>query len=65
MRRRLRRWRWERVLRQLEEPRREQNDASRGRKGPPTEEERERLKVLAERGRDLAECEAGLRARGI
>ena len=43
--------RWRAITAELEELRAEQNRASRGRKGPPTESEREQLAALAARGR--------------
>jgi seryl-tRNA synthetase len=47
---------------QAEELRAEQNQASRGRKGPPTPEEREQLAELAARGRELSDQETAVRA---
>jgi seryl-tRNA synthetase len=54
--------RWRAVTAELEELRAEQNRASRGRKGPPTPEEREQLAVLAARGRALSDEETAERA---
>jgi seryl-tRNA synthetase len=53
--------RWRAVTTELEELRAEQNRASRGRKGPPTAEEREQLASLAARGRELSDQESVLR----
>ena len=53
------------MVRQLERLRDVQNFAFRGRKGPPTDEERTRLEALAKRGRVLADRETKLRQRGI
>ena len=53
---------WRAVRTELEELQAEQNRASRGRKGPPTPEEREQLAVLAARGRELSDRESALRA---
>ena len=53
--------RWRAVTADAEQLRAEQNQASRGRKGPPTPEERERLSALAARGRELSDEEARLR----
>jgi seryl-tRNA synthetase len=55
-----REWRSSRT--ELEEIQADQNKASRGRRGPPTPEERERLATLAARGRELSDREAALRA---
>jgi seryl-tRNA synthetase len=52
---------WRAATAELEELRAEQNRASRGRKGPPTPEERARLAELAERGRALSDQESSLR----
>jgi len=49
---------WRAATAALEELRAEQNAASRGRKGAPTPEERERLQALAARGRELSDAEA-------
>jgi seryl-tRNA synthetase len=54
--------RWRAITTQAEELRAEQNQASRGRKGPPTPEERERLAQLAARGRELSDQETAIRA---
>ena len=54
--------RWRKLTAALEELRAEQNRASRGRKGPPTPEERERLAELAARGRALSDEETAVRA---
>jgi seryl-tRNA synthetase len=54
--------RWRSLVTQLEALRAEQNRASRGRKGPPTSEEREQLAELAERGRALSDEEARVRS---
>ena len=54
--------RWRALTAQAEELRAEQNQASRGRKGPPTPEERERLASLAARGRELSDEETAVRA---
>jgi seryl-tRNA synthetase len=53
--------RWRAVRRELEELQAEQNRASRGRRGPPTEEEREQLAALAARGRELSDQESAIR----
>jgi seryl-tRNA synthetase len=53
---------WRTVRTELEEIQAEQNRASRGRKGPPSEEERERLAALAARGRELSDREVALRS---
>ena len=53
--------RWRAVRTELEEIQAEQNRASRGRKGPPTAEEREQLAALAARGRELSDQETRLR----
>jgi seryl-tRNA synthetase len=54
--------RWRGLTAELEALRAEQNLASRGRKGPPTPEEREQLATLAARGRELSDRETSLRA---
>jgi seryl-tRNA synthetase len=54
--------RWRALTAEAEELRAEQNRASRGRKGPPTPEQREELAVLAARGRELSDQEAQIRA---
>jgi seryl-tRNA synthetase len=53
--------RWREIRTALEELKAEQNRASRGRKGPPTPEEREQLASLAARGRELSDEEATVR----
>jgi seryl-tRNA synthetase len=53
--------RWRALTTQLEEVRAEQNRASKGRKGPPTPEEREQLASLAARGRELSDEENAVR----
>jgi seryl-tRNA synthetase len=53
---------WRANTAQLEELRAEQNRANRGRKGPPTDEERAQLAELAARGRALSDEESSLRA---
>jgi seryl-tRNA synthetase len=53
--------RWRAIRTELEEVQAEQNRASRGRKGPPTPEEREQLAALAARGRALSDEETRLR----
>ncbi len=53
--------RWRALTAGLEEVRAEQNRASRGRKGPPTESEREQLASLAARGRTLSDEETEVR----
>ncbi|HEY6396761.1 MAG TPA: serine--tRNA ligase, partial [Solirubrobacteraceae bacterium] len=53
---------WRSVRTELEEIQAEQNRASRGRQGPPTPEERERLRALAARGRELSDRETALRS---
>ncbi len=52
--------RWRAIRTELEELQAEQNRASRGRKGPPTPEEREQLAALAARGRELSDRESAL-----
>ena len=54
--------RWREIRTALEELKAEQNRASRGRKGPPTPEEREQLASLAARGRELSDEETAVRA---
>jgi seryl-tRNA synthetase len=54
--------RWRGIRTELEELQAEQNRASRGRKGPPTPEEREQLAALAARGRELSDQETSLGA---
>jgi seryl-tRNA synthetase len=53
--------RWREIRTALEELQAEQNRASRGRRGPPTPEEREQLASLAARGRELSDSEAAVR----
>jgi seryl-tRNA synthetase len=55
--------RWRALTAQLEEARAEQNRASRGRRGAPTEEERAQLAELAARRRELSDEEAAIKAR--
>jgi seryl-tRNA synthetase len=52
---------WRSLRTELEELQAEQNRASRGRKGPPTPEEREQLAALAARGRELSDRETAIR----
>ncbi len=54
--------RWRGGTAGLEQVRAEQNQASRGRKGPPSPEEREELAALAARGRELSDQESALSA---
>jgi seryl-tRNA synthetase len=54
--------RWRAIRTELEELQAERNRASRGRKGPPTPEDREQLASLAARGRELSDEESKLRA---
>ncbi len=54
--------RWRTIRTELEELQAEQNRASRGRKGPPTESEREQLAALAARGRALSDEETAVAA---
>ncbi len=54
--------RWRSITARLEELRAEQNRASRGRKGPPTPQERAQLAELAARGRALSDEESAVRA---
>ena len=54
--------RWRTIRAELEELRAEQNRASKGRKGPPTPEEREQLAALAARGRALSDEEAAVQS---
>jgi seryl-tRNA synthetase len=54
--------RWRTLTGELEDVRAEQNRASRGRKGVPSEEERARLSELAARRRELGDEEAAVRA---
>jgi seryl-tRNA synthetase len=55
--------RWRSLRAELEELRAEQNRFSRGRKGPPTPEERAELEALAQRGRALSDEETKVRSR--
>ncbi|HUA72572.1 MAG TPA: serine--tRNA ligase [Solirubrobacteraceae bacterium] len=52
--------RWREIRTALEELQAEQNRASKGRKGPPTPEEREQLAALAARGRALSDEETAV-----
>ncbi len=52
---------WRGLTTELEEVRSQQNRASRGRKGPPTEAERGQLAALAARGRALSDEETAVR----
>ena len=54
--------RWRAIRAELEELRAEQNRASKGRKGPPTPEEREQLAALAARGRELSDEETAVQS---
>ena len=54
--------RWRAIRTELEEVQAEQNRASRGRRGPPTPEEREQLARLAARGRELSDQESRVAA---
>jgi seryl-tRNA synthetase len=54
--------RWRALTAEAEEVRAEQNRASRGRRGPPTPEERQRLAALAARGRELSDQETATRS---
>ncbi|HWE31981.1 MAG TPA: aminoacyl--tRNA ligase-related protein, partial [Solirubrobacteraceae bacterium] len=53
--------RWRAATAELEQLRAEQNMASKGRKGAPTDEEREQLQALAARGRELSDAENELK----
>jgi seryl-tRNA synthetase len=53
---------WRSIRTELEELQAEQNRASRGRKGPPTQEERDQLAALAARGRELSDAESSVRS---
>jgi seryl-tRNA synthetase len=53
--------RWRAATAELEELRAEQNQASRGRRGAPTPEEREQLADLAARGRALSDRESAVK----
>jgi len=52
--------RWRELTQQLETLQAEQNEASRGRKGAPSEEERAQMRALAERGRTLSDEQTAL-----
>jgi seryl-tRNA synthetase len=52
--------RWREIRTALEELQAEQNRASKGRKGPPTPQEREQLAALAARGRALSDEETAV-----
>ena len=54
--------RWRELTQQLEQVQAELNEASRGRTGPPTPEEREALAALSERGRTLSDEQRGVEA---
>jgi len=54
---------WRTLTAELEQVREQQNRASRGRKGAPTPEERERLAGVAARGRALSDEETTVRCR--
>ncbi len=54
--------RWRALTAELEQLRAEQNRASRGRQGAPSEEERRQLAELAARGRSLSDEESRVRA---
>jgi len=54
--------RWRALTAELEQLRSEQNRASRGRQGAPSEAERQQLAALAARGRSLSDEESALRA---
>jgi seryl-tRNA synthetase len=54
--------RWREITQQLEALRAEQNAASRGRRGAPSEEEHRQLAELAARGRALSDEESRIRA---
>jgi seryl-tRNA synthetase len=54
--------RWRAIRTELEELQAEQNRASRGRKGPPTPDEREQLTTLAAQGRELSDQESAIAA---
>jgi seryl-tRNA synthetase len=53
---------WRTLTAEAEEVRAEQNRASRGRRGPPTAEERQQLSALAARGRELSDRETATRS---
>ena len=54
--------RWRQIRTALEELQAEQNRASRGRRGPPTPEEREQLAARSARGRELSDEESRVRS---
>jgi seryl-tRNA synthetase len=54
--------RWRALTAELEQVRSEQNQASRGRTGAPTDAERQQLAAVAARGRSLSDQESALRA---
>jgi seryl-tRNA synthetase len=53
--------RWRAATAEVEQLRAEQNKASKGRRGAPTDEEREQLQQLAARGRELSDAENELK----
>ena len=53
--------RWRELTTRLEELRAEQNRFNKGRRGAPTQEEREQMASLADRGRDLTDRETTVR----
>jgi seryl-tRNA synthetase len=53
--------RWRALTTELEQVRSEQNQASRGRKGAPTAEQREELAALSAHGRELSDQETSVR----
>jgi seryl-tRNA synthetase len=53
--------RWRAATAEVEQLRAEQNKASKGRRGAPTQEEREQLQQLAARGRELSDAENELK----
>src|SRR5579875_386930 len=53
--------RWRELTTELEELRAQQNRASRGRRGAPSEQERAEMAALAARGRELTDAETELR----
>jgi seryl-tRNA synthetase len=54
--------RWRELTQELEQVQAELNEASRGRTGPPTPEEREALAALSERGRTLSDEQRAVEA---
>jgi len=54
--------RWRELTTQLETLQAEQNEATRGLRGAPTPEQRERMRALAERGRALSDAQAAVAA---